>query len=163
MLYLRKLSIKDSVDVFRMLKGVETVENSFTNPVKNMSYEEYKNWLYLQDDWNKGISLPKDYVKQTIYWLMCDDIPIGIGKIRHELTIESRKNGGNIGYAIAAEYRGKGYGRELLRLLIQKAKKMGISEIILTIDKGNDSSRVVAECNGAKLIEENEERWYFKL
>lgn len=80
MIKLKQLDPCDGMDVFSMLKKIEAVENSFTNPVKNMNYQEYKNWLLLQDQWRRGINLPNGYVKQTIYWLYIDEIPVGIGK-----------------------------------------------------------------------------------
>lgn len=69
MIKLKQLDPCDGMDIFSMLKKIEAVENSFTNPVKNMNYQEYKNWLLQQDQWRRGINLPKGYVKQTIYWL----------------------------------------------------------------------------------------------
>lgn len=103
MIKLKQLDPCDGMDVFSMLKKIEAVENSFTNPVKNMNYQEYKNWLLQQDQWRRDVNLPNGYVKQTIYWLYIDEIPVGIGKIRQELTDNSRNNGGNIGYAISSE------------------------------------------------------------
>ena len=163
MVFLKRLSKNDKEDVYQMLQNIDAIENSFTNPVKNMNYSEYKAWLKEQDNWCKGIDLPQGYVRQSIYWLFDEQTPVGIGKIRHELTPESRLSGGNIGYAIDSRFRGKGYGKELLRLLILKTKELGILEVVITIDKGNDSSKSVALNNGAYLFDENPDRWYFKI
>ena len=162
-LYLKQLSSKDGIEVFNMLKGIQPVENSFTNPVHNMDFDEYRNWLVQQEDWSNEKNLPEGYVGQTIFWLMDDDTVVGIGKIRHSLTPASRQNGGNIGYAINSKYRGKGYGNEILRLLLEKAKAMKIKEIMLTVDKYNYASKSVIEKNGGILFDENDERWYFKF
>lgn len=162
-LYLKQLTVNDGVEVFNMLKGILPVENSFTNPVFNMSFIEFKNWLVQQDDWSKEKNLPEGYVGQTIFWLMNDDSPVGIGKIRHLLTPQSRLNGGNIGYAISSDHRGKGYGNEILRLLLEQAAIMKIKEIMLTVDKYNYASKSVIEKNGGILFDENEERWYFRF
>lgn len=161
MVFIKKLSQSDGKDVFEMLKGIGKTENSFTNPTCGMSFSEFQSWLAQQEHWDKGELLPKGYVAQSIYWLYDDTRPVGIGKIRHELTVESRKNGGNIGYAISRAYRGKGYGSELLRLLLKEAKRLGVNEIILTIDKVNIASKSVCEKNGGILFDENEERWFY--
>ncbi|MBR2019305.1 MAG: GNAT family N-acetyltransferase [Clostridia bacterium] len=162
-LYLRQLSVDDGKDVYAMLKDIEEVENSFTNPVKQMSYAQYREWLIQQDNWHRGVNLPDGYSAQTIYWLMMDEIPVGIGKIRHRLTESSRINGGNIGYAIATAYRCRGLGTELLRLLLKKAKQISCSEILLTVDKNNFASRSVIEKNGGRFIKEDDQRWFFSV
>lgn len=161
MIRLQKLSHSDGIDVYEMLKGIQPSEYSFTNPTYSMSYSEFQAWLIQQEQWSNGEMLPDQYVAQTIYWLYDGVIPVGIGKIRHRLTDISRKAGGNIGYAISADYRKKGYGTVFLRLLIEKAKELGIKEILLTVDKGNNPSRCVCENNGGLLVSETIERWYF--
>ena len=163
MVYLRKLSSRDGRDVFDMLKGIDMTENSYTNPTFNMTFSEFQEWLGIQEQWDRGEKLPEGYVAQSIYWLYDDDIPVGMGKIRHGLTEMSRINGGNIGYAISRTFRGKGFGSTLLEMLLIEAKKMGISEIVLTIDKNNEASKRVCEKNGGILFDENEARWYYKL
>ncbi len=163
MIQLRKLSKNDGEDVFQMLKGIKASENSFTNPTYDMSFSDFQKWLVLQEQWDKGEGLPVGYVAQTVYWLYKDSIPIGIGKIRHSLTPASRKNGGNIGYAISLPYRGKGYGTEILRLLLIEAKNIGVKEIILTIDKGNIASRRVCENNRGVLFFDDDDRWFFRF
>ena len=163
-MHLQKLSSNDGEQIYRMLQDIGSCENSFSNPVHGMSCEEYKNWLVQQEDWSEGRNLPEGYVAQTIYWLMNDEnIPVGIGKIRHALTEHSRKIGGNVGYAVSSEYRGHGYGTVILRLLLEEARKMKLEEIMLTVDKYNNASKRVIEANGGILFDENSERWYFRI
>ena len=162
-MHLKKLSARDGETVYRMLQDIETCENSFTNPVRGMDFEEYKKWLVQQEEWSEGRNLPEGYVAQTIYWLMDSDVPVGIGKIRQALTEESREHGGNVGYAIGSKFRGHGYGKTLLKLLVEEAKKLKIEEILLTVDKGNIASKNVIEANGGILVRDNPERWYFRV
>ena len=163
MVFLRALRTNDGRDIFCMLKEIGIRENSFTNPVHDMTFEQFREWLALQERWSRDEDLPEGYVGQSVFWLFDEQIPVGFGKIRHRLTEASRTCGGNIGYAVRPGYRGKGYGRELLRLLIGEARNRGIDELLLTVDKGNTASRRVIEDNGGVLIDENEERWYFAI
>lgn len=163
MIKLVKLTCQDGQDIYEMLKGIDSVENSYSNPTYNMSFEDYKNWLIQQYHWDKGEELPEGYVAQSIYWLFDDDIPIGMGKIRHRLTAASREIGGNIGYAISKPFRGKGYGTLFLKLLLLEAKKMKLDEILLTVDKCNIPSKRICESNRGVLIKESSERWYFEF
>lgn len=160
---LKKLSLSDGMMEYQMLKEIDSVENSFTNPVRNMNYEQYCMWLKQQEAWSRDEGVPEGYVGQTIFWLYVQEKPIGIGKIRHSLTDNSKKIGGNIGYAISKKYRGKGYGNVILKLLLNEAKKMNIRYILLTVDKYNYASKKVIEKNGGKLEKENKERWYFSF
>lgn len=162
-LYLKKLSKDDSKDVFEMLKTIEANENEFKNPVKNMNYKEFKEWLIEQENWSNEINLPKNYVGQTIFWLYDIDKPVGIGKIRHRLTDYSRQNGGNIGYAISANERGKGYGKAIIKLLIEECESMGIEERLLTVEKYNPISKHVIEKSGGIIVKETTDRWYLKI
>ena len=160
-LYLRKLDVADSYEIFDMLKTISAEENAFTNPVYNMNFDQFKKWLEQQDQWSKNKNLPMGFVGQSLYWLFDANIPVGVGKIRYKLTPSSRKKGGNIGYAISSKYRGKGYGNEILKLLLKETKKLKIKEILLTVEKYNYASKKVIERNGGKLLDETDERWFF--
>lgn len=161
--YLRQLSVTDGLDVYNLLQHIGEEENAFKNPVKNMSYDEFKQWLVQQDAWSRNESLPDGYVGQTCFWLMVNNVPVAFGKIRHNLTAASRTQGGNIGYAVSSEYRGKGYGTKILNLLIQKAEEMNIQEKLLSVEKYNMASKRVIEKNGGRLVSENQYRWFFSF
>ena len=160
-LYLRQLNVSDGEDIYEMLQRIGSCENEFKNTANGLTYDEYKAWLIQQDNWSKGDNLPENYVAQTIFWLFEEDKPVGIGKIRHELNCHSRTIGGNIGYAIDPVNRGKGYATELLKLLIHKAREIGVKETLLSVEKYNPASKIVIEKNGGKQINENDDRWFF--
>ncbi len=80
-----------------------------------MTIPEFEEWFVQQEHWDKDETLPDDYIVHSIYWLYDDAWPVGLEKIRHELTDASRNNGGSIGYTISCKYRGKGYGFVLLK------------------------------------------------
>ena len=160
---LRKLSINDGKEEYYMLQKIGAEENAFHNPVQGMRYADFKGWLEKMEAWSLGEKLDRGFVPQTIYWILLDGKPIGIGKIRHWLTDESRKFGGNIGCALAVDYRGKGYGTEAIKKLINKANVMGINEKLVTIEKYNYASKKMVEKCGGVLVGENTQRWYFKV
>ena len=160
---LRQLSPLDGVAFYEMLQHIGRQENDFTNPVHDMSFDEFQVWLRQQDNWAKGEDLPQGYVPQVCFWLMVDDIPVGFGKIRMGLTEQSRLEGGNLGYAVDRRQRGKGYGSLLLALLLQKAKEYNLNNLLITVKKFNYASKRVAELNSAKLIRETECWWYLEV
>ena len=138
-------------------------ENGFENPECSVSYEEYVNEV-IPGWWarEKGEKLPEGYVPDTHYFLWVDDTPVGLFSLRHYLNDFLRNGPGHIGYGIAAEYRGKGYATEGLRLLIEEARKLPIDtdEIYLSVLKSNPASLRVQEKNGARIVGEDNEGHY---
>ena len=160
MLELRKLSVGDGKDVYQMLQDIPLEENGLQNNVNGLTYEAYQDWLVKKqqeselDDIVDGWKVPA-----TTYWLYADGVPVGFGKLRHFLTDALRKAGGHIGYGIAPQYRGKGYGKELLKLLLRKADEMGIDKVLVTIHLDNRASLAVALANGGAIAEQTDERF----
>ena len=59
--------------------------------------------------------------------------------------------------------RNKGYGKIILRELVNQAAKKGLERVLLIIRKNNISSLKVALDNKGKIIRENEERYYNEI
>lgn len=162
-MYLQQLSIHDGLEGYELLQRIGEMENDFTNPMHGKSYQEYKEWLVQQDAWSREENLPKGYVGQTVFWLMTDNVIVGIGKIRHGLTEYSRKEGGNIGIAIDPNKRGKGLAKKFISLLLAKAKEMQIGEILITVKKNNYPSKIAFEMNNCKVFKETDGWWYLTV
>lgn len=160
---LRQLRVNDGRDIYEMLQRISPDENKFKNEVNGMSFEEFKKWLIKQNSWANGENLPDGYVRQWTYWLYDENVPVGYGKLREKVTEESRKFGGNIGFAIDPLQRGKGYGNILFEKLLEMAKKKNITEIFSTVEKFNYPSKKVHEKCGGKIVDENDERWFFSF
>ena len=163
MLLLKKLSASEGMDVFEMLQGIERDDNGFLNEVKDMQYGAFAKWLKRNTEIAEGIDMPDWMVPQTTYWLYFNDTPVGTGRIRHYLTDALKENGGNIGYAISAPFRGRGYGNEILRLLLAECKAMGMDEVLLDTYKSNVPSNLVMRFNKGKLVRETDEKNYYKI
>ncbi len=99
----------------------------------------------------KGERLPPNWIPATTYWLIDGDMFIGETTIRHELTEHLRTVGGHIGYWIRPSERKKGYGKKILRMGLEKAKELGITQVRITCDETNTGSRKIIEANGGKL------------
>ena len=159
---LRRLSLEDGKDVYEMLQSIPKNENGFMNGVNGMTYEEYQSWLCRDDEASLGTEIVDGWkVPQTTYWLYVDGVPVGMGKLRHFLTDKLREEGGNVGYAIAPDFRGRGYGKLLLTALVDEARKRGVTEILATVHNDNiPSLRAMIACGG-RLVRVNWQRHYF--
>ncbi len=100
---------------------------------------------------SKGINLPDGFVPHTVYWLVEGDEFLGRADIRHELNDFLLKEGGHIGYDIRPSKRGKGYGKLILKLAIEKAHELGLTAILVTCDASNIASDNIIRSNGGAL------------
>ena len=97
---------------------------------------------------------PPELVPETWLWLVDGDEYIGRASIRHELNDELLLVAGHVGYEIRPTKRRQGYGTRILALALERARYMGIHEVLVTCDTDNVGSRKIIEANGGRL--ENE-------
>lgn len=158
MLELKKLSVDDGFDVYKMLQEIPSEENGLLNKANGLTFDEYKEWLIAKqrDAEQKGI-VDGWKVPSTTFWLYADGVPVGFGSIRHFLTEALSQEGGHIGYGIAPQFRGNGYGNEILRLLLKKADEIGLEKVLVTVDLDNIASQAVALANGGVITGRTDE------
>ena len=158
MLELKKLSVDDGFDVYKMLQEIPSEETGLLNKANGLTFDEYKEWLIAKqrDAEQKGI-VDGWKVPSTTFWLYADGVPVGFGSIRHFLTEALSQAGGHIGYGIAPQFRGNGYGNEILRLLLKKADEIGLEKVLVTVDLDNIASQAVALANGGVITGRTDE------
>ena len=151
---LKQLSPDMGKPEYDMLQEIPDVENGFTNPAYGLSYKEYKEWLQTMDNNSRGVDLPEGWIPSTTYFLYVDDVPVGYGRVRHSSSeyLETVVGAGNLGYGIAKEYRGKGYGNILFQELLKKCREIGYKEIKLFPMKSNEPTVKIMLKNGGQII-----------
>ncbi len=161
---LRELSLNDGIEIYEMIQEIGPGENGYQNSAYNLEFKEFQSFLIESRDESLGINLQPHYVPQTIYWLMIDAKPVGIGKLRLYLNDNLCKIGGHIGYTIRPSERGKGYGNIILEELLKKAKAKGIKEVLVTCNESNSLSRKIIELNNGELkdIDQGECRYWIR-
>ena len=87
-------------------------------------------------------------VPASEFWLIDDNEIIGRLSLRHELNEYLLKMGGHIGYEIWPSKRRQGYGTEILRLGLEKARELGLVRVLVTCDEDNIGSKKIIEQNG---------------
>ena len=126
------------------------------------NFQEYINDLY---NYSLGINLSEGNVKYSTFWLIDNNVVVGVVRVRHQEI----KYAGHIGYDISPYYRNKGYGTEILNLALEKAKEIGIKEAIITCNINNVASKKIIEKNNGKLLrisfdeKENEEIYEYTI
>lgn len=125
-------------------RGVSTY--GMTDPRSCDIFEKY-------DNYRRERNLKPDRVGADYYWLVDDEKAYFLGEIviRHQLNDALRLRGGHIGYVIRYGAWGKGYGTDMLRLALEKAKDRGLSRVLITCNDSNLASARVMEKNGLVL------------
>ena len=118
-----------------------------------VKYENYNEWLKMIKS-QKVLETSAETTPTTTYFTVRkeDNQIIGNVQIRHHLTEKLQKYGGHIGYAVRPTERKKGYGTAQLKLAIEKAKLCGLTQIMLSCSKDNNTSAKVMLNNGAIYI-----------
>jgi predicted acetyltransferase len=102
-------------------------------------------------NYENGI-VPVGKLQGFTYWFFIGDVLIGTSRLRPKLNEQFIIKGGNIGYDVSPSYRKQGFGTEILRLTLLRAKDMGLSKVLITCDDDNVGSIKVIENNNGKLV-----------
>lgn len=116
--------------------------------------KDFQSFVNMLIGFSEGKNLPAGYVPSTKYWLVDNGEFIGNVSIRHVLNDTLLKFGGHIGYDIRPSKRRMGYGKNILKLALPKAKELELGKVLITCDETNIGSRKIIETNGGIL--ENE-------
>lgn len=121
---LREVQPEDKDVLFDWANDSQTRQNSFTS--QSISYEEHERWF------------EKTLNSETRIQMIMEKKGVPVGQIRIDIDGEV----GEIGYSIAPEYRGKGYGTVICKLMVDYARNnLKISKIIAQVKTNNVASK----------------------
>ena len=104
-------------------------------------------------------------VPSTVFWYISGEYYLGTLVVRHRLTPELSEAGGHVGYPIVAPWRRKGHAARMLAAGLVECRRLGISQVLLTCDPGNEPSRKVILSNGGEPDGQmqGEDRFWIRL
>ena len=141
-----------NTEFYETLQEIGKKEYGFTNDAFNLKITDFPDYLKkccaAKNNYNTS---PAKDGPQTLFWLLINNFPVGIGKLRYQLNNNIEKSKGNIGYAIRHSQRNKGYGKILLKELLKKIKETNVKEILIICKEKNIASRKIIEANNGKL------------
>ena len=102
---------------------------------KGYPHQPYQDWV--------------EPVPETVVWLVRDADYIGTVDIRHRLNWHLEKWGGHVHFVIRPSWRGKEYGRKILKKAMPIINYIGIDDALLTLAPDNKAAiHVVESCGG---------------
>ncbi len=125
--------------------GAQSLFDRFKKLLNEDTFDEFVEQI---KDYSKGVNMKAGFVPETTYWLVEEDEYIGRVSIRHELNENLLQTGGHIGYDIRPSKRGMGYGKEILKLALEKAEELGLKKVLVTCSVWNPASKKIIEING---------------
>ena len=97
---------------------------------------------------------------------MSDNKIVGIVDLRYQLN-DFLKDFGNCGYSVRPSERRKGYAGEILRQICLAARKHGLKQLQLSVEKDNAASIKTIEKNGGNycrsFIFDDEEAYIYLI
>ena len=131
------LSFLDGVEEFKMYPTPYD-----TNGIKcGLKFTNFQDFMINIENDRLGVGLKEGYVRQSRLWLINDDKFVGAFDIRHSLTDELKKLGGNIACYIIPSARRKGFASSGLKLCCKYAKEvLGLDEVLVTCNALNIAS-----------------------
>lgn len=131
-------------------------EEHFKNGEKVINGSELLDQIENYEEWLSSVTLNTDSKTVNENWVVTDTFfavrksdnrIIGVIDLRHTLN-DFLKDFGNCGYSVRPSERKKGYATEMLHQLIGVARKIGMTELHISVEKTNIGSIKVIEKNG---------------
>ncbi|WP_313814350.1 GNAT family N-acetyltransferase [Glutamicibacter sp.] len=115
--------------------------------------EDFSRWVQLLNDLaNPQFQPPAGFVSQTTLWVCRGNEYLGAVSLRHELINEYLKVvGGHIGYGIRPSARGRGLAKIALAGVLEEARRLGLSKVLITCNDSNIASYKTIESGGGIL------------
>lgn len=107
-------------------------------------------WLDWAERCETGIGLEPGLVPQSMFVLVEETAVVGGARLRVRLSEALHRDGGHVGYEIRPSARGRGLAKRLLVLILEPARALGLSRVLLTTAEHNTPSRRVVEACGGR-------------
>lgn len=157
-LYIRKINKDDLEKMIKMAedkyKHGEMSEEKYLKWKNAKSTDFFENYLEKAKKREQGEGEIQG-INFYHFLLLLEDEVIGTGRIRTNIENDDYFNNysGHIGYTIIPSKRKLGYGSELLHLLIEKARELGMKEVMIVCLNNNIGSQKVIENNFGKYLD----------
>ncbi len=117
-----------------------------------LKFRSFREFLDFIETCARGEYKPEIYVPQSTFFLSDPQGRLlGITRLRHHLNAELEIEGGHIGYAVRPSARRQGCATRQLSLMLDQARGIGLTRVLVTCDDDNVGSARTIEKNGGVL------------
>lgn len=105
-------------------------------------------------DWLRSVESERGRIERFMLVRGASPRALGFCTLRRKLEYDDDdpEFASHIGYSVRPSERGRGYGRELLRLALEKARELGLEKLRLVCVDTNTASIRVITANGGRPI-----------
>ena len=147
---------------YEMFQDIPVKEPGSTNLCHGLPFEVFKS--YLESQMARKYQAVSYFDTPTVmYLLYADEIPVGYIGIRTQIDENWKIWSGNIYYTVRSSCRGRGYGKQMLKLALEECRRMGMEKIYTNASAGNIASARVIEANGGMFLEEIQGSRYYEI
>lgn len=172
MIRIIKPTLEYADDIMAYRKEFIESDDSMDGCGKLRSCETAEEWLKEIERYGNASTCPTDKVPSYTYIALrlSDNRIVGICDLRHHINHPVLSLwGGHIGYSVRPNERRKGYGKEMLRLVLKEARALGLERVMITCYSDNIASEKTIIANGGvfekDVIVDNEviKRYWIEL
>lgn len=140
---IRRPNQKDKEDFVQMIAEFEAAGEVMHGGARTWEAcgENFEKWLVLLEQQEKEDFLQNGHGRFIQFLSFEKGELVGLSALRLEDTDFVLNHVDHVGYATRPSQRGKGYAKKQLELLVQKARKLGHSKLLLVCHKSNQASR----------------------
>ena len=151
LLELRPWMLEVNNDVYEMLQEIPAKDEfGQTNEFFGKSKIQIKDEINEKMKVAYSLKLSRNILPNETYILYADGKPVSIGGLRLKLNNYLKKHSGNIWYKTRPSERHKSYASVLTKLMCERAKDLGMTELIAQCNINNYGSNKVLQNNGFK-------------
>lgn len=150
MIVLRELNLNDEVSFSSLLDDWDDAEgfNMLFGLIEGLSFQSF---IDLCQEMKKEDPLMPKRVPVTSLYAFEGNVIVGKVSIRHRLNEKLLNVGGNIGYGVLPQYRGRGVASEILSQALEYCRALNLDKVLITCDEKNEASKKVIVKNGGVL------------
>lgn len=141
MIKLERPAEKDEKDFIEMMEKWRAFGGRINPKLLRFFNGDYPSWLERMRKFWDGVG-DGIFPHELLFFVKKEDLLIGATSIRYNPTYCS------IACGIAPGFRDRGYGKETLRLILQKAREVGLEKVRITCDVDNIASQKIIEYGG---------------